>query len=66
MDSFIHGGTNQCGERGEKGEQESHFRLSVISDFIHRSITLEDTGNIEDNLHAMSLEIQEKINRKNE
>lgn len=53
--------------KGEKkGEQESHFRLSVISDFIHRSITLEDTGNIEDNLHAMSLEIQEKINRKNE
>ena len=53
--------------KGEKkGEQESHFRLSVISDLIHRSITLEDTGNIEDNSHATSLEIQEKINRKNE
>lgn len=44
------------GER--KGEQESQFRQS------HRSITLEDTGNIKDNLHAMSLEIQERINRK--
>lgn len=45
--------------KGEKkGEQESHFRQN------HRSITLEDTGNIEDNLYAMSLEIQEKINRK--
>lgn len=44
----------------KKGKHESHFSQN------HKSITLEDTGNIEDNLHAMSLEIQEKINRKNE
>ena len=42
----------------KKGKHESHFRQN------HISITLEDTGNIEDTLHAMSLEIQEKINRK--
>ena len=42
----------------KKGKHESHFRQN------HRSITPEDTGNIEDNLHAMILKIQEKINRK--
>ena len=44
------------GER--KGEQESQFRQS------HRSITLEDTGNIKDNLHAMSLEIKRGLTEK--